>query len=203
MRDEQVLVVPRSKMFPDGTWYGLLHEGVDEYCRIIRQEAVFRPRQEVENDPGYQQVIPYAVFRCGNRYLLTHRLRRSTEPRLRKLYSLGIGGHINPSDAVDADPVVGGLEREWKEEVDYPHPLNLTLLGLLKDDSAPVSQVHLGVVFLADGESPEICIKEVHKLDGELLSLDEMTIFYLDMESWSQVIYDHLRQLEASTKVIP
>ena len=59
------------------------------------------------------------------------------------------------------------------------------------------------MVFLADGESPEIRIKEVHKLDGELLSLDEMTIFYLDMESWSQVIYDHLRQLEGSTKVIP
>jgi predicted NUDIX family phosphoesterase len=52
--------------------------------------------------------------------------------------------------------------------------------------------VHLGVVFLVEGDSPNIAIRETTKLAGELLTLEEMRIYYLDMESWSQMIYDRL-----------
>jgi len=52
--------------------------------------------------------------------------------------------------------------------------------------------VHLGVVFLVDGDSPDIAIRETTKLAGELLTLQEMRIFYLGMESWSQMVYDRL-----------
>jgi len=66
------------------------------------------------------------------------------------------------------------------------------LLGLLNDESAPVSKVHLGVVFLVDGDSPNIAIRETTKLAGELLTLEQMRIYYLEMESWSQMVYDRL-----------
>ena len=66
------------------------------------------------------------------------------------------------------------------------------LIGLLNDDSSPVSKVHLGVVFLVDGDSPNISIRETDKLAGELLTLEEMRIYYLGMESWSQMVYDRL-----------
>jgi predicted NUDIX family phosphoesterase len=52
--------------------------------------------------------------------------------------------------------------------------------------------VHLGVVFLVDGDSPNISIRETDKLAGELLTLEEMRIYYLGMESWSQMVYDRL-----------
>ena len=55
-----------------------------------------------------------------------------------------------------------------------------------------MSKVHLGVVFLVDGDTPDIAIRETDKLAGELLTLDEMKIFYLGMESWSQMVYDRL-----------
>jgi predicted NUDIX family phosphoesterase len=180
---EQVLCVKREDMFPDGAWHGFVSEDLERHQALIRERHFFMSRAAVENDPGYQQIIPYVVFRHDGRYFLTHRLRASSEKRLRKQYSLGIGGHINPGDLEAGDPILDGLRREWGEA---------QLIGLLNDDSSPVSKVHLGVVFLVDGDTPNISIRETEKLAGELLTLEEMRIYYLGMESWSQMVYDRL-----------
>ena len=189
---EQVLCVRREDMFPDGAWHGFVTDNLERAQDIIRTKHFFKPRAEVEDDPSYQQIIPYVVFRHGDRYLLTHRLRASSERRLRKQYSLGVGGHINPGDLQSGDPIADGLKREWQEEVAYDGQFEAQMLGLLNDESAPVSKVHLGVVFLVDGDTPNIAIRETKKLGGELLTLDEMRALYLQMESWSQIVYDRL-----------
>ena len=189
---EQVLCVRREDIFPDGAWHGFVSSNLERHQAVIRDHHFFRPRSEVEDDQNFQQVIPYVVFRHGDRYLLTHRLRASSEKRLRKQYSLGVGGHINPGDLSGGDPILDGLKREWQEEVVYAGKFEARLLGLLNEDSSPVSKVHLGVVFLVDGDSPDISIRETDKLAGELLTLDEMRMYYLAMESWSQIVYDKL-----------
>jgi predicted NUDIX family phosphoesterase len=189
---EQVLVVRREDIFPDGAWHGFVTDDLDRYQRLIREKHLFMPRADVEDDPNFQQIIPYVVFRHKDRYFLTHRLRASSEKRLRKQYSLGVGGHINPGDLESGDPILDGLKREWEEEVVYDGHFDARLIGLLNDESAPVSKVHLGVVFLVDGDTPNIAIRETKKLGGELLTLDEMRTFYLQMESWSQLVYDRL-----------
>jgi len=74
----------------------------------------------------------------------------------------------------------------------YDGRFEARLLGFLNEDSSPVSKVHLGVVFVVDGDSPDIRIRETDKLAGELLTLDEMRMYYLAMESWSQIVYDRL-----------
>ena len=193
MAAEQVLVVRREDIFPDGVWHGFVTENLDRHQSVIRERHVFKPRAEVEEDPNFQQIIPYVVFRHGDRYLLTHRLRASSEKRLRKQYSLGLGGHINPTDLEGGDPILDGLRREWAEEVDYNGRFEARLLGFLNEESSPVSKVHLGVVFLVEGDSPNIQIRETDKLAGELLTLDEMRIHFLEMESWSQIVYERLR----------
>ncbi len=190
---EQVLVVRRKDIFPDGAWHGFVSEDLERHQRVIREKYDFKPRAEVEDDPTFQQIIPYVVFRHGDRYLLTHRLRASSEKRLRKQYSLGVGGHINPGDLEGGDPIIDGLKREWQEEVIYGGRFEATLLGFLNEESSPVSKVHLGVVFLVEGDSPEIQIRETNKLAGDLLTLDEMRIHFLEMESWSQLVYEWLR----------
>jgi predicted NUDIX family phosphoesterase len=189
---EQVLCVRREDIFPDGAWHGFVSKDLDRHQGVIREHHMFMSRSAVENDPTYQQIIPYVVFRHGDLYFLTHRLRASTERRLRKQYSLGIGGHINPGDLEGGDPILDGLKREWSEEVVYDGRFEAELIGLLNDDSSPVSKVHLGVVFVVDGDSPNISIRETDKLAGELLTLEEMRIYYLGMESWSQMVYDRL-----------
>ena len=189
---EQVLCVKREDIFPDGAWHGFVSDRLDEYQAVIRERHFFMARSKVEDDPAYQQIIPYVVFRHGDRFFLTHRLRASSEKRLRKQYSLGVGGHINPGDLEAGDPIQDGLKREWEEEVIYDGSFEAKLIGLLNDESAPVSKVHLGVVFLVDGTSPNIAIRETDKLAGELLTLDQMRMYYLEMESWSQMVYDRL-----------
>ena len=191
--DEHVLCVARDDIFPDGAWHGFVSSGLERAEAVIRERSFFMPRSEVEEDPAYQQVIPYVVFRHGDRYFLTRRLKASSEKRLRQQYSLGVGGHINPGDLGQGDPIADGMRREWEEEVTYRGSFEATLLGLLNDDSSPVSRVHLALVFLVDGDSPEIAIRETQKLSGELLTLEEMRMFYLEMESWSQMVYDRLR----------
>jgi predicted NUDIX family phosphoesterase len=189
---EQVLCVKREDIFPDGAWHGFVSKDLERHQELIRKRHFFMPRSSVEDDPSYQQIIPYVVFRHGDRYFLTHRLRASSERRLRKQYSLGVGGHINPGDLEAGDPILDGLKREWEEEVVYHGKFEARLLGLLNDDSSPVSKVHLGVVFLVDGDTPDIAIRETDKLEGELLTLDEMRRLYLEMESWSQMVYDRM-----------
>ncbi|MGI8609316.1 MAG: hypothetical protein ACR2MY_08840 [Candidatus Dormibacteria bacterium] len=194
-KTEEVLVVPRDRVFPDGAWHGFIDADLDRYLDIIASQFEFRKRGDVEEDPAYQQIIPYVVFRHDDRYFLTKRLKESSEKRLRHLFSLGVGGHINRADISEgpaADPVIEGLRREFEEEVVYDGNWTHRMIGLLNDDSNDVSRVHLAVVFEVTGDRPEIAIRETGKLDGELLSLEEMKIYYLDMESWSQLIYDHL-----------
>src|SRR6202521_6024788 len=191
---EQVLCVKREDIFPDGAWHGFVSEHLERHQAVIREHHFCKARAEVEDDPNYQQIIPYVVFRHGDRYFLTHRLRASSERRLRQQNSSGGGGHINTGDLEGGDPIQDGLKREWEEEVIYEGSFEAHLIGLLNDESSPVSKVHLGVVFLVEGDSAELAIRETDKLPGELLTLDEMRIYYLGMESWSQMVYDRLTQ---------
>ena len=198
--------MPRAEIFPDSAWHGFIDGDPERYLSIIAARRQFRSRGAVEDDPSYQQIIPYLVFRHRDRYLLTRRLKQSTEKRLRHLYSLGVGGHINRDDVADdaADPVQEGLRREFEEEVVYSGAWSHRLIGLINDDSNEVSRVHLALVFEVSGDLPEISIRETGKLEGELLRLEEMKIYYLDMESWSQLIYDHLLQRENQAEdVVP
>ena len=198
---EEVLVVPRELLFPDGEWAGFRERGLDDLVQRIRGGYRFLPRREVEADPSQPQIIPYVVFRHEDRYFLTHRLRRSSERRLRHLYSLGVGGHINPEDVEGAaDPIDAGLRREWEEEVVYPGTVAYRLIGAINDASTEVGRVHLGLIYLLDGDRPEIAIRETDKLAGALFPLEAMRSYYLDMESWSQLIFDHLVRVAEPVK---
>src|SRR5579859_6718230 len=185
-------------MFPDGAWHGFVSTDLDRHQKVIRDRHLFKPRDEVEEDPSYQQVIPYLVFRHAGRYLLTRRLGATSERRLRQRYALGVGGHINPEDVRNGDPIGDGMRREWEEEVDYRGRFQASLVGLLKDESSAVSRVHLGLVYLVEGDSDRIAIRETEKLSGELLSLEAMRPLYPEMETWSQIVYDHLAGRPAS-----
>lgn len=192
--EEDVLCVPRTTIFPDGAWHGLVTYGLERVLRTVRAASEYRPRSEVEDDPSLQQIIPYCVVRHphDDSYLITRRLRQSSERRLHHLYSLGIGGHVNPSDGITGDPVIGGLRREWAEEICCASPATARLVAALNDDSSPVSRVHLGLVFLVEPTLGFVDVRETHKLEGEVLSLEAMRDRYLSMESWSQLVFDDL-----------
>ena len=192
---ERVLCVARDLLFPDGAWHGLVTTGVRRVLRLVGAVGEYRRRIDVEDDPAQQQIIPYCIVRHRDgSLLLTRRLRRGSERRLHDLHSLGVGGHVNPGDGADGDPVAGGLMREWREEVVCPARATARLVGLLNDDSTPVSSVHLGLVFLVEPDEPcAVTVREREKLEGVTLDIDAMAPMRATMESWSQLAYDGLR----------
>src|SRR4051794_36964399 len=63
---EHVLVVPTLLFHELGYFQGFT-ENVRPYVRTLFDPAhtSFRPRDQMESDPSYKQLIPYCIFRCG------------------------------------------------------------------------------------------------------------------------------------------
>src|SRR3990172_11619570 len=96
--NERVLVVPRSKIFANGTWHGIRSQNPSKYLRLILANHKFLPRGKVENDPSWQQIIPYLILEVGGKIFLMKRKGNHTESRLSSMYSIGVGGHVNRKD---------------------------------------------------------------------------------------------------------
>ena len=71
--DEQILVVKRTHLFPDGPWHGLQDVDMQEYLHIVKMYQEFQPRSVMETDTSYKQIIPYLVFRHDGLYFLMER----------------------------------------------------------------------------------------------------------------------------------
>jgi len=148
----------------------------------------YRVRAEVEDDPSFQQLIPYVVVRDADRVFLMRRLRAGGDTRLHHRYSIGVGGHIGPDDG----GLAGGLAREWAEELVAGWTPEFQLLGLLNDDTDPVGAVHLGVVYTVEAAGRAVAVRETHKLQGRFAPVDEVDALGDRLETWSRLVLDHL-----------
>ena len=201
--DEQILVIKSDIIFKDGKWQGLKKDNLDYYIDLIKNNCEFKRRGDMENDPLYQQVIPYVVFNFKDQYFIYKYLPKAGEPRLIDTYQLGVGGHINNEDmAEEKDVLETGMMREWNEEVEFKgNILEEKLIGLLKDDSQPVERVHLGLVYNFVGDSPEISIKETDKMEGRLVNLKDIGEYIKGNKGiWVQLVYNEYIKTLAEKK---
>ncbi|MBI2050147.1 MAG: phosphoesterase [Candidatus Staskawiczbacteria bacterium] len=192
MKDEElVLVVPSDVIFRQGRWQGLKTDNLDYYLDLIKKNCQFKRRGDVEEDPSFQQIIPYIVFNFKDKYFIYKYLEQAGEKRLVDSYQLGVGGHINPVDTNGSDILEAGMMREWSEEVEFKgNLLEKRLVGILNDDSRPVEAVHLGLVYKFVGDSPDILVKEIDKIKGELVDLKNIGEYIKDNPGvWVQVVY--------------
>lgn len=197
--DENVLVVPRELFDRLGAFQGISFE-TDRFLPAILDPAnnFFLSRDLAEEDPGHKQIIPYAIFRHGDRYLHYVRGGGSGEKRLAAKGSIGIGGHINDSDhaaaSLDKDTYTTGVEREINEELNLTGTHRQEILGLINDDSNEVGRVHLGVVHLFTLESDEVTSAEDNITGLRFLTLEELAAERERLETWSQICLDGLLQ---------
>lgn len=190
--DELVLVVRRELVIPGRGWRGVSAEGLDTTLATIATEGRFEPRPAMERDPAFKQVIPYLVLRDGDRYFLMRRTRAGGDDRLHDRFSIGVGGHLNPGDA----DVLGGLVREWHEELEADFTPSFELVGLLNDDETDVGRVHLGIVFVADAAGRRVAVRETDKLSGAFAPLSEVESVRDRLETWSALAFDFVRGLD-------
>ena len=179
---EQVFVVQRVDYF-NGSWpqgFVALSE-VDgrELVAAFERSGSFVDREKAEETPALKQLIPYCMVSRPGELFRVQRLRQASEGRLHGLYSIGLGGHVNPQDAVPGGPgpVEAALRRELTEELQVPDfgRWRPRLLGLLNDDSTDVGSVHVGLVYLLEvAADTEVGIREIDKMRGRFAPLGDL-----------------------------
>ena len=121
----------------------------------------FINRSDAEKDVSYKQIIPYIVLQTQDFEKTAIYNRQGSEQRLHDLWSIGIGGHINPIDMETQTTsflqiMTVGMERELQEELDQRPKGDLPLfVGVISEDVTDVGKVHLGAVFRILTSTPE------------------------------------------------
>ncbi len=194
MSAELVYVVPRAALPGTASWYGLRTDGLGAFVATVERDGRFEPRPAMELDPSFKQIIPYLILRDGPRYFLMQRTSAGGDARLHGHYSIGVGGHLNPGDG----GLLGGLRREWAEELSASFIPDFQLVALLNDDTTPVGAVHLGAVYVADVAGRAVAIRETHKLTGGFAGPAEVSAVADRLETWSRLVFEYLESGEGA-----
>lgn len=206
----------------------VLYRGVMDKKGTLLGEAVlapestlaYIPRSFCENNKEWRQIIPYTILSHDSSVfnqweLLSYwRGTASTETRLHGNCSIGVGGHINPIDGIQArnshglyDVIRCCRNREVQEEVfldwqSLVFPENeCRFVGLIKDDTNDVGQVHFGVVYEHFLVSKNVSPKEDALKTFEFMSVADQKANYEFMEPWSQIVYRYLEQEEKLRRI--
>jgi predicted NUDIX family phosphoesterase len=201
-QEEQVLVIPRKIIEELGMFQGLNFD-VKRYLEKIFVQGVprFMPRGQAEKDPSHKQLIPYVIMCHEGKYLSYVRGKRAGETRLVGNRSIGIGGHINPTDDIPLfnndfrETYLAAVDREVAEEVDVNTGHTNTIIALLNDDSKEVGQVHLGIVHLWNLDCPDVTRREQMITQMGFMTIEQLQEQRDTMETWSSLCLDHLVEI--------
>jgi predicted NUDIX family phosphoesterase len=206
---EQVLVIRRELFDELGAFNGYQADA-DRYLPSILDPANnhFLCRADAESDPTHKQIIPYALFQSGDRFLHYVRGKSAGEQRLASKGSIGIGGHVNADDyqasgSLGRELYLAGVAREIAEEIQIGCSYEQSIVGLIKDDTTEVGSVHLGIVHLFTLDAPEIASNEDGITNLSFLTREELMNLADGglLESWSRLIVENLDRVLASATV--
>ena len=205
MKDEMILVVRRALFDELGSFQGLNFE-IDRYlpALLARENNFFTPRPPAETNPELKQIIPYVLLVHEGRVLHYVRGKKAGEQRLVAKGSIGIGGHMNDHDeglfALDRAAYDAAVQREVAEELKLNARYTNHAVALLNDDANEVGKVHLGVVHIFNLETPDVAKGEAMITELQFLDRDQLAARRENLESWSQICFDHLDTLLAATR---
>src|SRR6058998_1648716 len=186
---ENVLVIRRSLFDELGSFQGLNFEP-EKYLKAIlsRGSNYFIPRPEAEINPGYKQIIPYALLAFEKTVFHYVRGKKAGEQRLVAKGSIGIGGHMNEGDeslfALDEQAYRAGVEREVNEEIKIDTQFEDRIVALLNDDTTDVGRVHLGIVHVFKLAEPRVEKREAMITGLTFLTKEELMTRRESLESW-------------------
>jgi predicted NUDIX family phosphoesterase len=173
---------------------------VDQLHELL-QYGLFEPRDIMEKNYRFKQIIPYVLIFYQSKILLYKRSEMSDEQRLFNKYSVGIGGHVEKDDRHlvvensyenNIGNFYSAMIREVKEEIGInSSKSDFKIIGYINDDSNDVGKVHLGIVaelsiynknILFSGEKDII-------INRELVNVNEIKQNEEYLESWSAIIF--------------
>jgi predicted NUDIX family phosphoesterase len=204
--EELVFAFPTDEFWKLMTYKekGLIR-GNSEVLKKIVQNGLFLRRSELEEDPSFKQIIPYAIIsnkepeRSGVRqsqsFYLFKRTSKQTEKRLHNKFSLGVGGHMNPNDSMESKEqyLIDELKRELYEEVKLLNGClieDIEFIGFINDDTISVGSVHIGLLYNIHVSNKEVYINETDKMTADWIDKPNLAEFYDGMESWTKITFD-------------
>lgn len=188
---EKVLVVPTDVITPYLGSESFITGNINDIVKLVEIHHLYIDREYAEYAKEYKQIIPYAILTNDSKIFLTQRLKAQTEKRLHGRCSIGLGGHINPSEEIANSCILEGMRRELYEEVGLENITVNKCVGVINDLSTEVSNYHIGLVYFIQAPV-DIQVKEVNKMTGRWVVADEITECYDNLESWSQIVWDAL-----------
>jgi predicted NUDIX family phosphoesterase len=190
---ELVMVVPRKVLFKNnGAPQGFFTEDVKNLVSRIYESYRFVPRPDAENNEDLKQIIPYPVLTYEKSVFLLKRLDTQDEKRLRNLFSIGVGGHINPMPYMTTGIIEKSLRRELNEELSVTDAFDTRLVGYINDDSNGVGRVHFGLVYHVVSSSKNVEVREKDLMSGSFASVEDVRKAKTRMETWSRLLVDHI-----------
>ena len=173
---------------------GLIKENSEVLKRII-QNGLFRKRSELEEDPSFKQIIPYAIISNKESYCLFKRTSSQTEKRLHNKFSLGVGGHMNPGNSKGPKEqyIINELKRELLEEVKLLNDClieDIEFIGFINDDTIPVGRVHIGLLYNIHVSNKDVVINEPDMMTADWIDKPDLAEFYEGMETWTKITFD-------------
>lgn len=195
--DELVFAIPTAEV-----WKLLSYKkqgfiaGNSDVLKALVRKGLFRKRKELEEDPSFKQIIPYAIISCKESFLLFKRTSGQTEKRLHNKITLGVGGHMNPRDAMEPAEqyLTDELKREFYEELRLSEGCtieNIEFKGFINDETIPVSRVHIGILYNIRVSGKDVYINETDKMTATWVDKADLTDYYEEMETWTKIAYDH------------
>lgn len=191
MTTEYVMVFPTSLLHELGYFQGVCEDVYPRFDKFTdKRHTSYRPRDEVETDPNFKQLIPYCIIVYGDKILYYTRGKKQGEKRLRGKRSIGVGGHISSVDGAKGYPYDIAMYRELGEELQLFTSFSSECVALVNDDSNEVGKVHLGVVHLVTLAAQNVKAREDGILDLGFATLDELRRDREEFETWSQLCID-------------
>ena len=195
--EESVFAIPAVDLWKLLTWKETeLIKGDSDVLNRIVHKGLFRKRSELEEDPSYKQIIPYAIISHKESFLLFQRRSGQTEKRLHNKLHLGVGGHVNPgsSNEPDAQFLIDELKREFFEELRLSNDCsieNIEFIGFINDESIPVSRVHIGLLYNIRVSNKDVYVNETDKMRAVWIEKKNLAEFYEGMETWTRIAFDY------------
>ena len=205
--EEQILCFKREilRAYPAKTFYD---EGL---WRQILAHLEPKARSVAEHDYDTKQLVVYVLINHEQTFLSYQRTPKTTETRLKALYSIGIGGHVNVDDQIQPT-LFGTQEAAWKDfvlkavwrevceevQIERANTQEPRLICFVNDDSNDVGKVHFGVVFAMELAKPSVAIRGERGI-GKLSfrTLPELISMRDTLETWSQLLVDFLSRESA------
>jgi predicted NUDIX family phosphoesterase len=204
--EELVFAFPTEELWKLMTYKkkGLIKENSEILKRIV-QNGLFLRRRDLEEDPSFKQIIPYAIIsnkeperrgvRQSQSFYLFRRTSRQTEKRLHNKFSLGVGGHMNPNDSMGLKEIylIDELKRELYEEVKLLNGClieDIEFIGFINDDTISVGSVHVGLLYDIHVSNKEVYVNETDKMTADWIDKSNLAEFYEGMETWTKIIFD-------------